>query len=556
MSNENRNQLFDYAVYPIYTSYCGDNEIKKVEGNDNHILTEDIINKKLLNDDFFKCEYDGDDSYTLWEYNDNFNPDITAKKCGVFKDNCQIYQILVKPDKLTDKNSYSNEGTVYVEFNDKFKTESEPSVNLFKGSCLNSTAINKIDAKSQLNGYLSKNKAIPSSIEYTNDFNCIQLPLADKYEYEDNDNVIKNSGLLSINQYNDFDYNSENPIVNININSNTKQLSVKYVNVPTQYTQPISNTQSNVYSIVKTKKDGEKITYYRTNNVGVKKPSEENVGALRSVYITEQDLNTYQIPYNSNTIILYENANGSNRISLQCDEGDYLSGYKVKYINSNAYEITPHCVHFDITSSIREITPCPANDNWPETMPNKTVSQACDLGYSGKITRRCSSNSTWLDPVNNCSLISCPTNGDWSSGVPNIYTLSCANGMTGTRTRECKSNGSWDVEQSTCKTSDNKLVCSVDGDWPETKVGETVTKKCSSSEVGSITRDCYEKDGKAIWKNPINNCKVEESNTTTIIIIISIVVVVVLLLIVVIVAKKSNQKKASEQDLALISKLI
>ena len=103
----------------------------------------------------------------------------------------------------------------------------------------------------------------------------------------------------------------------------------------------------------------------------------------------------------------------------------------------------------------------------------------------------------------------CPSNGDWyETKSGETATLSCPIGYSGSRTRLCK-DGTWQDEINTC----TKNTCSAEGDWPETKSGETATLSCPIGYSGSKTRYCF---SNGEWSDKIDGkCEVIKSQSSS-----------------------------------------
>lgn len=557
--NDKNIKLYKQVIIPTQKSECHDNEM--IHYNTILLSNFDEFNNIIKNNSNYKH---------LYEYNDRFHTEVTeVNNCGIWpNEKDQIYQYLFIPDKITSADSYSNNKTVYIKYNDTVNNDVNINNYIFKkGSCDGIKGINKITPGITLHDKSSfKSSAIiPTDIEYKNHYDCNVLPLSSIQTY--NSDNIKHI-TKGINDYNDFDINANNPIINIDNTDRSDFVKISYISIPEIVYDPISEVASNVYTITKSQFDGEPIEIINTPNMEImKNGSKQIISKDRLSYygINSNKFDMYSSFFNSN--LSNDSWYTNNTNSLYCP-GSFVSGYKIKK-SDDKYTLTPHCVKYDVTSSVK-YTACPAENNWPVTNYGATASNSCAAGYKGSITRRCN-NGVWDQPISNCEIIKCPTSGDWESNVPGTYTLSCNEGI---RTRVCSSDGTWEAETATCKTSNNKLVCSEDNGWAETEVGKTVTKKCENDSSITLTRECINSNGNAVWKDVVGTCKssansgngsgngsdsdtkdsenndstkTTESNTTMIIIII-IAVFVIIILIIVLFKMFGGKKKQNEND--------
>lgn len=545
--NDKNIKLYKEVIIPTQKSECHKNRMIPY----NNILLSNF-------DEFNNIIKDNSNYKHLYEYTDRFHTEVTeVNSCGIWpNEKDQIYQYLFMLDKITNADSYSNNKTVYIKYNDTINDDVNINNYIFKGSCNGTTGINKIIPGVTLHdkSIFKSSAIIPTDIEYKNHYVCNDLPLSSLHSYKSDNIKYTTKG---INNYNDFDINANNPIINIDNTDRSDFVKISYISIPEIVYDPISEIASNVYTITKNQFDGEPIEIINTQNMEIMKNGNRqiiNKDRLSYYGINSNTFDMYSYFFNSNSNTLWYTNNTN---SLYCPDDSFVTGYKIKKSNDR-YTLTPHCVKYDITSSVKYIA-CPAENNWPVTNNGATASNSCAAGYKGSITRRCN-NGVWDQPISNCEIIKCPSNGDWESNVPGTYTLSCNEGI---RTRVCSSDGTWKAETATCKTSNNKLVCSEDNGWAETEVGKTVTKICENDSSITLTRECIDSNGNAVWKDVVGTCKSSsgsgngsdtkdsenkdstKSNTTMIIIII-IAVVAIIFLIIVLIKMFSGRKKQIE----------
>ena len=143
---------------------------------------------------------------------------------------------------------------------------------------------------------------------------------------------------------------------------------------------------------------------------------------------------------------------------------------------------------------------CKASDGFPDTESGKTATKDCPTGSTGSITRKCSDDGAWENPVTNCTQISCKS----SDGFPETIggqtaSKSCPTGYTGSVIRKCGSTGVWENAETNC----TQIVCQASDGFPETIGGQTATKDCPAGYTGSVIRKC---GSTGVWENEEANC--------------------------------------------------
>lgn len=503
---DKKHQIFKTAQYPVYTF-----ESRPFRDNDKVVnihtySSESAVYNSLFNSDWFRKDCDGEIKYSLEEYNDNFKSDYTYMPCG--DDKPQFYQILVKKDKLHDNTSYSNIGTVYIDYHDLKNNIYKPSYYMFTGNCGNqdNLAANKIHTNGTLiSGYLSKNLPIPSSVGYDTDYNCSLIPLG---KYPDIDYEIFES---SVKILSDYDLNGKYPLKDISL-VNNQLLTGTFYKIHSTYTVFDESDNKNIhYVITSSNYDGNTITLDKTDRYYIY----NDINSTFSNIIIPHDLKQYigsdnYFNTSDGEHILFQNMNydfkqqqnqltNSNPVQITCNNNDYLTGFKKVYNSANeTVTLIPHCVHYDIKSTVLDLSSvCPEDGDWPETKILTRVEMDCPVNENGNITRYCGSDGRWLAAVSNCS----------------------------------------------------KITCLKDGNWPETEVGKTETRDCSNGS-GIITRRCVNDNGIGKWEKEESTCK---TNTT----LISIVLIlsVCFVIVVIIIAISKFRKQRHEEELAFLSKL-
>lgn len=511
-------QIFRTAQYPVYTfesrPFRDNNKIVNIHT----YSSESAVYNGLFNSDWFRKDCNGEIKYSLDEYNDNFKSDYTYMPCG--DDKPQFYQILVKKDKLHDNNSYSNDGTVYIDYYN-LKHVYNPTYHMFTGNCGNQDylAANKIHTNGTLiSGYLSKNLPIPSSIGYDTKYNCSYIPLG---EYPDIDyetftssvkllSVYNLNGKSSVKILSDYDLNGKYPLKNIS--AGNTEITGTFYKIHSTYTVFDENNNKKInYVITSSNYDGNIITLDKTDKYYIY----NDINSTFSNIIIPTDLKQYigsdnYFNTSDGEHILFQNMNydfkqqqyqltNSNPVQITCNNNDYLTGFKKVYNPENeTVTIIPHCVHYDIKSTVLDLSNvCPEDGDWPETKILTRVEMDCPANETGNITRYCGSDGKWLTVVSNCS----------------------------------------------------KITCLKDGNWPETEVGKTETRECSNGS-GIITRRCVNDNGIGKWEKEESTCKTD----TTLISIVSIISICFVIVIIIIAIIKFR-KQRHEEELAFINSL-
>lgn len=502
---DKKHQIFKTAQYPIYTFYSkvfGDNE--KVKENTHTYSSEAAVYNGLFNSNWFRKDCDGEIKYSLDEYNDNFKSEYTYMPCG--DDKPQFYQILVKKDKLHDNNSYSNTGTVYIDYYNLQNNIYKPSYYMFTGNCggnQDNLAANKIHTNGTLiSGYLSKKLPIPSSIGYDTEYNCSLIPLGQYNDYETFESSVE---ILS-----DYDLNGKYPLKNISFDNN--QLTGTFYKIHSTYSVFDESDNKNIhYVITSSNYDGNTITLDKTDKYYIY----NDINSTFSNIIIPTELKQYigsdnYFNTSDGDHILFQNMNydfkqqqkqlpNSKPVQITCNNNDYLTGFKKVFNSANeTVTLIPHCVHYDVRSTVLDLSSvCPEDGDWPETKILTRAEMDCPANETGNITRYCGSDGRWLAVVSNCS----------------------------------------------------KITCAKDGNWPETEVGKTETRECSNGS-GIITRKCVNDNGIGKWEKEESTCK---TNTTLISIVLILSVCFVIVVICILIFKSSKQKH--EEDLAFLSNL-
>lgn len=497
-------QIFETAKYPIYKfedKLIGDN--KKVLSSVKAFSNENDVYNYFYSptNSWFKQGCDSNTT-TLFEANDTFY-DYVYKECNGEK--YTAYHILLKPSKLHDAESSNSNGTVYIDYYDSLKNIYKPSYYMFTGNCGNQDylAANKIHTNGTLiSGYLSKNLPIPSSIGYDTEYNCSLIPLGDYNDYE----TFKSS----VEILSDYDLNGKYPLKNISFANN--ELTGTFYKIHSTYSvfDEVNNKNIN-YVITSSNYDGNTITLNKIDRYFIY----NDINSTFSNIIIPTDLKQYIGSNNYfNTSdgdhILFQNMNydfkqqqkqltNSNPVQITCNNNDYLTGFKKVYNPENeTVTIIPHCVHYDVRSTVLDLSNvCPEDGDWPETKILTRVEMDCPANETGNITRYCGSNGSWLDPVNTCK----------------------------------------------------KITCAKDGNWPETEVGKTETRECSNGS-GIITRKCVNDNGIGKWEKEESTCKTD-TTLISVVLIISICFVIVIIIIVIF----KFYKQRHEEELAFLSKL-
>lgn len=520
-------QIFKIAQYPIYVMYekVGPNQLirNSVQSFSNELAVYNLYFNPNNTESWYRKQC-GNNESVFHESTNNFE-DWTYKECDN-GDRTNVYQILIKPESLHDKTSFSNNGTVYIDYYNYLKNDYKPNKYMFTGTCNKDRdylAANKIYTTGALiGGYLSENFPIPSSIGYNTDYTCSLIPLGEYYNFDKEKNINNTtdydyftSESMSINSPN-FDFDGKNPLKNLVIDSN--KLKGTFYNIQPTYKIFDESENKNIdYIITSSNYDGTAITYDNLHNYYIYNDINSTFSNVNETTVKQYigSDNYFNTTYGDD--ILFQNmsngfknkfdnyiySNGSNLLQISCNEGDFITGFK-KVFNSNDNNIiiTPHCIHYDIQSTELDLSQkCPADEDWPETniLTNKELQ--CPENHIGKITRFCTSNKTWLDPVNTCS----------------------------------------------------KITCSKTGDWPETEVGKEVSIDCSNKS-GIITKKCINENGYGKWKDIKSTCKPDSDNKTLITIFIIIAVLIVVIFIFIFIMKSSRQKH--ERDLNFLNNVV
>ena len=362
---------------------------------------------------------------------------------------------------------YSTSNTEQIK---NLSTNASPFVNLLTKSstaddnCKSDEGINKIDAYHYILDTKLWSGIDHVRVYYNTKYQCGKIPLINIYEYDNNSLKLSN-----INNKKDVDVHS--PIVSIDVDNN----QVTYLIVPKTVTKPISSISKQLYTITPQE--------YSTSNIMVWADSHMKNGLLQNHYKKDNpDDNSRRvdahfndkIPQPDSDITVIVNSLGSPppeslppqfRNVLYCDPNDYISGWTYKYHkdnNTHYVDVVTKCIHYDITSSLEDITPvtCPADGDWPVTNTGRTASKSCPTGYTGTITRVCS-DGQWKQPVSNCSAIAeiayCPAVASTATTLAwpkteqsKTATQKCPTGYTGTIIRKCNADGTWNTEEKKC----------------------------------------------------------------------------------------------------------
>ena len=225
-----------------------------------------------------------------------------------------------------------------------------------------------------------------------------------------------------------------------------------------------------------------------------------------------------------------------------------ISGIPTQKIDATIFTITVTNANgsasIQITITVIAYT-CTADGNWRETDSGDTAYLACPNNKEGNWYRQCSATNPpqWMNPVDECKYIKPVVNypstsyalqrgqtytitpttqfyiTSWSlsGSLPMGLTFSNMNGVISgtpntvtplTMVTVTASNPD-KVTQVSISFSVNVYKCAADGVWPETEVGQTVTRDCDNVVLkeGSTTRQCTSTVSGPTWQNPVDTCK-------------------------------------------------
>jgi hypothetical protein len=126
---------------------------------------------------------------------------------------------------------------------------------------------------------------------------------------------------------------------------------------------------------------------------------------------------------------------------------------------------------------------------WDQTLVGQTDRAPCPSDKMGYLTRACSA-AGWAAVVDGCvprvaSPTGCPAEDDWpQTAVNGTVTLNCLGNLTGQRTRMCDATGIWDFpDVSGC-------MCPSDGVSGATTAGQMSSSSCPGELMGQVVRFC------------------------------------------------------------------
>ncbi|KAK8790956.1 hypothetical protein WA158_005587 [Blastocystis sp. Blastoise] len=151
-------------------------------------------------------------------------------------------------------------------------------------------------------------------------------------------------------------------------------------------------------------------------------------------------------------------------------------------------------------------------NEWPQTNLGVDATLPCAAGYSGSLSRTCSTSGTWSNVVDTCVRITCASEIDtvhiviWPiTNAGETATQSCTAVPTKQITRTCSITGTWETVQGNCDPLPTSCTAeSLEGnEWPQTPVGTDATLSCPTGQAGSITRPC---SNEGVWGTVVNTC--------------------------------------------------